>query len=412
MSAASSKGEEALPERLRGAYPGWLMLGAAALVPLLAYVGNLGFAPLVAIVGLACLPLLAWGRAPSMGMAMLGALLAWGLVSMAWSPVAPPMPNFHRYKEVEALTWLKLILQLPLYGAFVFAASRTSPALARRAVLILGIGLAVLAMVLLIEGVDSAAAYQWIKAHVGDATRPDLARRNVARACYVLALLAWPAGLMLWRCRLKPLSVLIAGAALVAPLLLGVDAPLAALLVSLAAFLLVRFTGQIGIYLLMAGTTVYFAFAPVLLTLIGGVVGGKASWGAREAIWRFVVDRIYEHPLRGWGLDASRSLPEPVPLHPHDGALQVWFELGVPGAVLAALFWAWTVWSLARIDARDRTLAAVGAASASAYLTIGALSFGIWQEWWLALGALAAGVFALSNVSSAAYVQMRRVYYL
>ncbi len=162
---------------------------------------------------------------------------------------------------------------------------------------------------------------------------------------------------------------------------------------------------------MMAGTTVYFAFAPMLLTM-GGAVGGKASWSARRAIWRFVADRIYENPLRGWGLDASRSLPEPVPLHPHDGALQLWFELGLPGVLLAALFWAWILWSLARVEARDRTLAAVGAASASAYLVIGALSFGIWQEWWLALGALTAGVFALSNVSSAAHVHTRPAYYL
>ncbi|MEO6376482.1 MAG: O-antigen ligase family protein [Caulobacteraceae bacterium] len=411
MSTEASSAKPTLAEGVDGAYPGWLLLGALALTPLLAYLGNLGFAPLTAIVGLACLPLLARDRSPSLGMAILCGLLAWGLISTAWSPVAPLAPNFHRYKEVEALTWLKLILQLPLYGAFVFAASRTSPTLARRSVLVLGVGMTILAVFLLIEGVDSAAVYQWIKAHVGDPTRPDLARRNVARACYVLVLLLWPAALMLWRCRLKSLTVAISMAVVVGPLLLDVDAPLAALLVSLAAFLLVRFAGQIGIYLLMAGTTLYFAFAPVLLTLVGGAIGGKASWGARQAIWRFVVDRIYEHPLRGWGLDASRSLPEPVPLHPHDGALQLWLELGVPGAVLSALFWAWMIWSLATVEARDRTLAAVGAATAFAYLTIGALSFGIWQEWWLALGALAAGVFALSNVSSAAHVHTRQAYY-
>ena len=37
----------------------------------------------------------------------------------------------------------------------------------------------------------------------------------------------------------------------------------------------------------------------------------------------------------------------------------------------------------------DRVLAAVCAATAASYLTVGALSFGVWQEWWLALGALA-----------------------
>jgi hypothetical protein len=35
------------------------------------------------------------------------------------------------------------------------------------------------------------------------------------------------------------------------------------------------------------------------------------------------------------------------------------------------------------------------AASASVYLLFGALNFGVWQEWWLGLGALVAVVAAL-----------------
>ena len=51
----------------------------------------------------------------------------------------------------------------------------------------------------------------------------------------------------------------------------------------------------------------------------------------------------------------------------------------------------------------DRRLAAVAAASACAYLMIGAVSFGIWQEWWLALGALVVAVIvALRRVRPAA----------
>ena len=34
--------------------------------------------------------------------------------------------------------------------------------------------------------------------------------------------------------------------------------------------------------------------------------------------------------------------------------------------------------------------AAAAVAAASAYLVMGAVSFGVWQEWWLAVGALAA----------------------
>ena len=45
---------------------------------------------------------------------------------------------------------------------------------------------------------------------------------------------------------------------------------------------------------------------------------------------------------------------------------------------------------------KDRSLGAAAAASATAYLVIGGLSFGVWQEWWLALGALAAAVVTWS----------------
>jgi O-antigen ligase len=113
-----------------------------------------------------------------------------------------------------------------------------------------------------------------------------------------------------------------------------------------------------------------------------------ASWGQRLDIWSFAADHWLQHPLRGWGIDASRAFGDSILLHPHDGALQAWFELGAPGALLCAGFW--TLLFL-RIDATgpDRTFAAVACATGTVYLAIGAVSFGLWQEWWLCLGALA-----------------------
>jgi O-antigen ligase len=386
-------------------------LAAVALIPPVAYLGNLGFAPLTALAGLASLPLLMEERRPSIGLALLVGLLAWGLATTAWSPVAPLTPDFRDYDQVEGLTWLKLILQTPLYAAVAFAASRAPPRLARQALLALAAGLAVLVLVLLFEGMTGALIYQWIQSRLGEPHRPDLARRNVARACYPLVLVFWPVALTLWRMRLGWVNILFGVGLLASPIMLGVDAPLAALFVSLGVFVLVRQAGQPGLYICSAGAAAYFAFAPVVVGALGTVAGHKESWGARAEIWRVVLEQISRHPLRGWGLDASRILPEPVSLHPHDMALQIWFELGVAGATIAAVFWAWLFWSLMSVEARDRGLAAAGAAAASAYLTIGALSFGVWQEWWLALGALTAAVFALSNVSSTAYLRKRASYF-
>jgi O-antigen ligase len=109
-------------------------------------------------------------------------------------------------------------------------------------------------------------------------------------------------------------------------------------------------------------------------------------------IWSFAGDRIAERPLAGWGLDASRAIPggdEPIyegrvwlPLHPHNAAIQLWLELGAPGAVLFALLLAWLWLSLAAAPWPQLFTAAAGASLTSAVIAaIGA--YGIWQEWWI-----------------------------
>ena len=44
-------------------------------------------------------------------------------------------------------------------------------------------------------------------------------------------------------------------------------------------------------------------------------------------------------------------------------------------------------------------MAGAAAGAVAAYLVIGALSFGVWQEWWLGLGALTAGMIAVDAVA-------------
>jgi O-antigen ligase len=81
-----------------------------------------------------------------------------------------------------------------------------------------------------------------------------------------------------------------------------------------------------------------------------------------------------------------------LPLHPHDAALQVWLELGAVGvlpfvALLALL------WYRVADAAWPRLYGAAAAGSLAAALTIGFLSYGIWQEWWL--GTLALALFVV-----------------
>ena len=84
---------------------------------------------------------------------------------------------------------------------------------------------------------------------------------------------------------------------------------------------------------------------------------------------------------------------ESLPLHPHDGWLQIWLELGGIGAGLVALL-LWTVVSrLGRLRAAP-SAQATAAATLVAGLTICSVSFGVWQSWWLSSLWIAAAMTA------------------
>lgn len=123
------------------------------------------------------------------------------------------------------------------------------------------------------------------------------------------------------------------------------------------------------------------------------------SWSERMGYWMYATGRIGEHPWRGWGLDSSRAFSPYIQLHPHNGPLQLWLELGLLGAVSAALIWIFAFRRLAR-DQRS-LVAAATAGSAAVYLFFGAISFGVWQEWWLSLAALVAVAGAMGDAEEA-----------
>lgn len=118
------------------------------------------------------------------------------------------------------------------------------------------------------------------------------------------------------------------------------------------------------------------------------------NWGYRIAIWGRVSELISENVLIGYGFDASRFIGETAGLipdatgrtsfmHPHNGFLQVWLELGLVGV---ALFSAAAILSVRQIVRRapNRQALAVAAGTITASSVIWLLSFGIWQGWWLA----------------------------
>lgn len=128
----------------------------------------------------------------------------------------------------------------------------------------------------------------------------------------------------------------------------------------------------------------------------------------RTIIWEFTISKIKERPVLGWGLDASRRMPggdqeiavsgfnkaggpestrvemtgQIMPLHPHNGALQIWLELGALGAALTAGLMILAAESLRKLRF-SRAAAAASAASVTAGFLVALVSYGIWQGWWL-----------------------------
>jgi O-antigen ligase len=184
---------------------------------------------------------------------------------------------------------------------------------------------------------------------------------------------------------------------------LAVAAGLIVFVLAFAAprLLLLAVTGVLGAWVLAA------PFVTQLLPTDQAFLNALPfSWAARVGIWDYVCARIWEQPFFGHGLEAARMVSDrlviqgedmsAVPVHPHSASLQIWFETGLVGALLAASALILGGWRLAQ-SLRNQRAAAAGVAASFAALGLSAnLSYSLWQEWWLATlllaGALAGAV--------------------
>jgi exopolysaccharide production protein ExoQ len=361
-----------------------------------------GVAPLAAFAGLCAAGLLAANppyRFPSLRLpaAILAILLVWGAASAMWS-LDPGR---------------SLILDMRLAGLFAaalaLAGAASRVAAPRRLVALLAVGITI---GLALSGCDLLSDGGLSSLVSVRAFRPF----RLNQIAIGLAILALPVTALLIESR-RVMAVLIAAAAMSGAILLLEDAAAkAALLASLPmAALLYRWRASVAriaaivsvIGILTAPLTLpRLAQAPGLLAAADAL---KGSAGHRLLIWSFVGDRIAERPIAGWGLDSARAIPggteevrpglTRLPLHPHNAALQLWLELGMPGAALLALFVGWLWLRLASAPWPRLYAAAVGG-SLTAALAAAFAAYGIWQEWWL--GTLGLGLFLILVMAGAA----------
>jgi len=121
----------------------------------------------------------------------------------------------------------------------------------------------------------------------------------------------------------------------------------------------------------------------------------------RLFIWNFVAKNSKEYPLLGIGFNSSKKFPvtdsqiielfgqklHPLPLHPHNNILQVYFELGAIGLILylslACKYLLIIGKNYKTTSSRDKDLICSLYACFSVYFIIAMISYNVWQSWWL-----------------------------
>ena len=374
---------------------------ALLLAPILVLVPH-GVAPLVAVAGLCAAGLVAASspyrftslRLPAI--CPLG-LLVWGGVSTMWS-IDPQRT---------------LILDLRLAG--LFAAGLTLTAAADRLAAPLRL------VLLLLTGLAMGIGLTWLDLASSGGLSQHISLRafrpfRLNQIAVGLAILTWPVAAWLIQSGRKVLA-LIAAALMVGTIALLEDAAAKTALAASLPITVLLYGWRCRIARVAALLSVIAILtAPLTLPALGRLPAVlatadaiKGSAGHRLLIWSFVGDRIAERPWLGWGLDASRAIPggkeeirpglNRLPLHPHNAALQVWLELGLPGSLLFALFVGW-LWLRLGAAPWPRLYAAAAGGSLTAALTAACGAYGIWQEWWL--GTLGLTLFAVLVMARAA----------
>ncbi len=226
------------------------------------------------------------------------------------------------------------------------------------------------------------------------------------RGATLLALCIFPCVAILLKKHRKHEAILLAAVTFIMLLTLKSLSAVMGIVAGGGSFLLVYYVRGRAIPLLMTATLVFTLLLPVIMTLqnphalMARFPFIPESSEHRLYIWHFASHKALDHPLRGWGLNASRFIPiapsdmlpnnkSPLPIHPHNSVTQLWLELGVPGVVLFAAF-LFVLFRTIRATENDTLYQAACTAGLMAYYTIGLTAFGIWQEWWIASGLLLA----------------------
>ena len=367
--------------------------GFRFLALLLPPVAALAFKGLVPLLCVAALPILAgawrqsWRPRPRpVPTALLGALLLWCAVASLWS-----------YDAGQGLFTLLRNGTLIALGVLlwdILDRDATRPEADAVIPWIVG-GCALGAAVILLEIASDHILFRTVTGYAGAVVPHGDSRLN--RGAMALALLVFftlPYG----RRRDWRIATATAGGAGLAIALSLSGAAQTGVVVGILVLILVHLRPNALRRVVGPALAVLVLAMPVLAKLpkaVGGTLlaGMPESTRHRVQIWDFTTNRILERPFFGWGYGSSRDIPNfgvtplnpdfesVIPMHPHNGILEIWLELGVVGAAIVFVLLLWLARRLAEVPA---ALAPVAYAVGLTAIWIAVTAYGLWQEHWIA----------------------------
>ncbi len=385
---------------------GWTAAFVFAFAGLAAPAGGLGYAPLALVGGLVALVCL-FGRpgffapvaaAPAFWCA--AAFVGWSAITWTWSP----------YDNLDYVA--KFVAGVAVYAAFTLGCAHVSPRGRRLAAAALVFAVVAAGFVLLAEYASGGA--------LTSAGRHDTAGlrnlwRNLGHGASAMLMLAPAAIAVAWTVggAARAAAVFVAVSVLVSGVAFGMSANAFAAAAAAAAGLVAVRAPRLAVRWTGYAAAATIALAPLIGVFAASVPAAARasmplSWELRLEAWTFAAGRIADAPLFGGGFDASRTMHpmvelrgrafDAMPLHPHNIGLQVWVETGLVGAALLSAAVVLAARAVARAPGLSTPQAAAAAASAGAYAAMGLVSYGAWQEWWVAAAFLAAaGCMTLSK---------------
>ena len=375
----------------RGAWTTTLLLCWA---PAAAAGGALALAPFVALAGLIGAPFRAapaLARRGGLPLLFFALFIVWTMLSSAWSPA--PKASLGRLA-------IGVAAGLALVAASAQAGAR-GRALIRAAT---GAAIVMLASLLMIEALFGMP--------LNRLAQPDMVdwalAHNPGTGVAVFLLLAGCGVLALVTLRLRWLAFCVCACAPYLVFQFDMNANVVALPVALACAAAAYARPRPTLTVIGASLAAFILIAPLIARTLPPHPPIENdlpfSWDHRLEIWRSSAARIGQAPLFGHGFDSARTMGAPIlihdaryiaiPLHPHNIAMQIWLELGAIGAILAAAALFTTGRALGERLARERAFTATLAGGVAVYALHACISYGMWQEWWVASAFLFAALLA------------------